>query len=27
MDERRQEPRADVEVEVRYRTIQDFLAA
>lgn len=27
MDERRQEPRVDVEVEVRYRTIQDFLAA
>jgi uncharacterized protein (TIGR02266 family) len=27
MDERRQEPRADVEVEIRYRTIQEFLAA
>lgn len=27
MDERRQEPRTDVEVEVRYRTIQEFLAA
>lgn len=27
MDERRTEERAEVEVEVRYRTMQDFLAA
>ena len=27
MDERREQPRAEVEVEVNYRTIQDFTAA
>ncbi len=27
LDERREQPRADVEVEVRYRTIEDFTAA
>ena len=27
MDERREEPRADVEIEVHYRTVQEFLRA
>jgi type IV pilus assembly protein PilZ len=27
MDERRDEPRADVEIEVHYRTVQEFLRA